>query len=120
MRDTLSLPRDDDLGGVSKVLRFIRAAEDGTEEYFYTIVLDDVRLPGTELFQKIPQRLDLETTRKLQEGEEPVLRDGDERMGTEPMVSSIVTPVVGLFEEIRNGEHNLNLFVDSQDTTASY
>lgn len=105
MRDTLSLPKDMDLGGASKVLRYSRAAEDGSEEYFYTIVLDDVRLPGTEAFQKIPQRLDLENTRELREGEEPVLQAGDKRMETEPMVFSIVSPVVGLFEEMRNGEH---------------
>lgn len=108
MRDTLSLPKDEDLGGASKVLRYTRATEHGGEEYLYTIVLDDVRLPATEAFQKIPQRLDLENTRELQEGEEPVLRAGDSRMGIEPMVFSIVAPVVGLFEEMRNGERSLD------------
>lgn len=104
MRDTISLPKNEELGGASKMLRYTRSTVDGGEEYFYTIVLDDIRLPGTETFQKVSQRLDLETTRDLTEDEEPVLRGGDERAGTEPMVFSIVKPVVGLFEEFRNSK----------------
>ncbi|KAJ4992157.1 hypothetical protein SVAN01_02478 [Stagonosporopsis vannaccii] len=104
MRDTLSLPHDEDLGGASRMLRYTRSTTSRGEEYFYTIVLDDVRLPGTEIFQSVPQRLDLENTRELGEGEEPVLREGDERAGTKPMVFSIVKPVVGIFEEVYNAE----------------
>jgi len=108
MRDTLSLPKDEYLGGASKMLRYTRSTNGGGEEYFYTIVLDDVRLPGTEKFQNVSQRLDLENTRELSEGEEPVLREGEERIGTEPMVFSIVKPVVGVFEEIRNGKPDVH------------
>ncbi|KAF2622690.1 hypothetical protein BU25DRAFT_204281 [Macroventuria anomochaeta] len=100
MRDTLSLPKDKDLGGASRVSRYTRVSADGGEDYFYTIVLDDVRLPRTKTFQEIPQRLDLENTRVLGEGEEAVLLPGDPRIGTEPMVFSIVAPVVGIFEAV--------------------
>src|SRR5690242_4421039 len=108
MRDTLSLPKDEYLGGASKMLRYTRSTNGGGEEYFYTIVLDDVRLPGTEKFQNVSQRLDLENTRELSEGEEPVLREGEERIGTEPMGVSIVKPVVGVFEQIRTGKPDVH------------
>lgn len=104
MRDTLSLLKDKNLGGASRVLRYIRTNGVGEEEYFYTIVLDDTRLPGTEAFQKVSQRLDLENTRSLHSGEEAVLLPGDPRKGTEPMVSSIVAPTACIFEEMRSGE----------------
>lgn len=100
MHDTLSIPKNDELGGASRVMRYTRATDGGEDEYLFTIVLDDVRLPGTEAFQKVPQRLDLENTRALSEGEEPVLNEGDPRIGTEPMVFSIVAPSVGIFEAV--------------------
>ncbi|KAF9699528.1 hypothetical protein EKO04_002192 [Ascochyta lentis] len=98
MRDTLSLPKHKDLGGASRVLRYIRVDVGGEEEYLYTNHLDDIRLLETELFQKIPQRLDLENTRALKDDEEAVLQHGDPRIGKDPMVFSIVAPVVGVFE----------------------
>lgn len=82
------------------MLRYTRATEEGGEEYLFTILLDHVRLPGTEGFQKVPQRLDLENTRALGDGEEPVLPEGDPCIGTEPMVFSIVAPSVGIFEAV--------------------
>ncbi|KAF3046588.1 hypothetical protein E8E12_011094 [Didymella heteroderae] len=100
MRDTLSIPKDGVLGGASRVLRYTRLTEDGEEEYLFTIVLDDVQLPGTNRFQNVPQRLDLENTRVLDEGEEPVLQEGDLRAGTKPMVFSVVSPSVGIFEAV--------------------
>jgi hypothetical protein len=104
MRDILSLPEDKDLGRPRKVLRYTRMNEHGGEEYFHTIVLDDVRLPATSAFQGVSVRLDLENTRELRNDEEPVLRAGDKKMGSEPMARSIFKPAVGLFEEMRNGE----------------
>jgi hypothetical protein len=104
MRDTVSIPKDETLGRASKSLRYIRATEDGGEEYLFTIVLDDVRLPGTKRFQTVPQRLDLENTRALDGGEEPVLRESDPRVGTEPMVFRIVSPSVGIFEAVADSE----------------
>jgi hypothetical protein len=104
MRDILSLPENKGLGSPRKVLRYTRVAEHGGEEYFHTIVLDDIRIPATNAFQEIPQRLDLENTRELRNDEEPVLRAGDKKMGSEPMAHSIFKPAVGLFEEMRNGE----------------
>jgi hypothetical protein len=104
MRDTISIPKDETLGGASRVLRYTRATEDGKEEYLFTIVLDDVRLAGTKRFQTVPQRLDLESTRVLDEGEESVLQNGDPRTGTEPMVFSIVSPSVGIFEAVAVGK----------------
>lgn len=104
MRDTLSIPKDEELGGASIVLRYTRATQDDGEEYLFTIVLDDVRLPGTRSFQTVPQRLDLESTRTLDEGEEPVLQDGDPRTGTAPMVFSIVSPSVGIFEAVADSK----------------
>lgn len=104
MRDTLSIAKNEELGGASRVMRYTRAAQDGGEEYLFTIVLDDVRLPGTKSFQTVPQRLDLESTRALNEGEEPVLQDGDPRIGTMPMVFSIVSPSVGIFEAAADGK----------------
>lgn len=86
------------------MLRYTRVTEDGGEEYVFTIILDDVKLPGTRRFQTIPQRLDLESTRVLDEGEEPVFQDGDPRTGTEPMVFSIVSPSVGIFEAAADGQ----------------
>ena len=100
MRDTLSVPKDEHLGGASRVLRYTRATEEGGEEYLFTIVLDVVNLPGTEAFQKVPLRLDLENTRALHQREEPVLKEGDPRIGTNPMIFSIVSPSVGIFEAV--------------------
>ena len=104
MRDILSLPEDKDLGSPRKVLRYTRMNEHGGEEYFHTIVLDDIRIPATNAFQQISHRLDLENTRELRNDEEPVLRAGDKKMGSEPMARDIFKPAVGLFEEMRNGE----------------
>lgn len=106
MRDILSLPEDKDLGNARKVLRYTRKVGAGGEEYFHTIMLDDIRLPATEAFQKISHRLDLENTRELRSDEEPVFRAGDKKMGDEPMAQSIFKPAVGLFEEMRNGERD--------------
>lgn len=104
MHDILSLPKDQELGGASRILRYIRQTESGGEEYLYTIHLDDVRLPGSRAFQEMPHRLDLESTRALSEGEEAVLPPDDSRIGQEPMILSIVAPVVGVFEEIANSK----------------
>lgn len=103
MRDTLSIPKNDELGRASRVMRYARTTKGMEEEYLFTIVLDDVRLPGTDGFQRVPQRLDLESTRALNGGEEPVLERGDARTGTEPMVFSIVAPSVGIFEAVTDG-----------------
>ncbi|KAF3001927.1 hypothetical protein E8E13_006735 [Curvularia kusanoi] len=100
----LSLPKDEALGSVTSVLRYTRMTEDHGEEYFHTNMLDDVRLLKTEAFKDISKRLDLENTRELHEDEEPVLRTGDKRMGTEPMANSIVIGSVGLFEEMHNAD----------------
>lgn len=104
MRDTVSIPEDEVLGGASRVLRYVRATEDCEEEYLFTIVLDDVRLPGSKGFQSVSQRLDLENTRALEDGEEPVLQEGDPRIGTASMVFSIVSPSVGVFEAVANSK----------------
>jgi hypothetical protein len=104
MRDTLAIPQDEKLGGASRVLRYRQEFGDGGEEYLFTIILDDVRLPGTKRFQTVPQRLDLENTRALGEGEEAVLKGDDPRIGTEPMVFSIVSPSVSIFEAVTDGK----------------
>lgn len=104
MRDILSLPEDKELGSPRKVLRYTRTNEHGGEEYLHTVVLDDIRIPATNAFQGISRRLDLENTRELRNDEEPVLRAGDKKIGSEPMAQSIFKPAVGLFEEMRNGE----------------
>jgi hypothetical protein len=98
-RDVLSIPKDVDLGGTSKLLRYKRS-ENGGEEYLYTIHFDDIKLLTTVPFQNVSRRLDLENTRPLGPGGEAVLQTGDERQGTEPMVSSIVGPTSGMFEVV--------------------
>ena len=120
MRDTLSLPSHPDFGRVTKVLRFKCLDSNGEEEYLYTHHLDDVRLLATGALQNVSQRLDLENTRALEEGEEPVLKKGDEREGKKPMVFSIVKPVVDVFEEVVNGKMTTSHVRECSDTDGCY
>ncbi|OAL55899.1 hypothetical protein IQ07DRAFT_676141 [Pyrenochaeta sp. DS3sAY3a] len=105
-RDLLSQTPDASLGRQTKALRFAAPDDDakyshdvekGAPPYFYQCVLDDVGLVLTEQYYGISRALNLEGTRELGGGEEPV---GDEREGA--MVWDVVDARFAVFEEVES------------------
>ncbi|KAJ4346275.1 hypothetical protein N0V95_005540 [Ascochyta clinopodiicola] len=94
-RDLLNLaPKSPDAKGIFQAMRYKSTAG----ELFYTIHADDISIWKTPAYYAISRRLDLENTRKVEEGEQAVLPDPKE-LGDEPMVWHLVNAEFGIFSE---------------------
>ena len=94
-RDLLNLsPSTPDAEGISRTMRYTNAAGD----LFYTIHSDNISIWKTPAYYAVSRRLDLENTRKVEEGEEAVL-SAPHSFGDEPMVWQLVNAEFGIFSE---------------------
>lgn len=71
--------------GISRTMRYFNTAG----ELFYTIHADDIRIWKTKAYYDVSRRLDLESIRAVEEGEEAVMPEKHD-FGDEPMVWNLV------------------------------
>lgn len=103
-RDLLNLPvLTPESNGIVRALRYTNSAG----ELFYTIHADDIAIWASDAYKNRSGRLDLESTRNVEKGEEAVLQ-GEHAFGGEPMVWDICNAEFGILAEVdrdmRGGE----------------
>ncbi|KAF1360526.1 hypothetical protein EJ07DRAFT_154969 [Lizonia empirigonia] len=96
-RDLLNLaPKTANAQGISRTMRYTN--DKGS--LFYTIHADDVAVWQTPAYYNVSRRLDLESTRGVERGEEAVISAPiDAGLGEEPMVWQLVNAEFGIFKE---------------------
>lgn len=101
--DLLNLaPKTADTQGISRAMRYTN--DKGS--LFYTIHADDVAVWQTPAYYAVSRRLDLESTRGVEKGEEAVMSAPmDAGLGEEPMVWQLVNAEFGIFKEEQPPSH---------------